>query len=114
MKHLERILASDNRLQSVPASFSDLALLQELDLRRNELKEVPASYAKLRRLQSFSLLGNDALRFPPLEAVADGTEAVMKLLCESKTCFLFIKFLFLLDQHNLLYSYIFSILDPSS
>ncbi|KAG7154472.1 E3 ubiquitin-protein ligase LRSAM1-like, partial [Homarus americanus] len=105
LKNLTIMKLSNNKLKSLPLSISELSKLQELYLSSNKFSKVPVSICALPSLRVLSLTGNnisllpkefcklqkslhqleidtDKLQSPPPAVVAEGTEAVMRHLCE--------------------------------
>ena len=74
-------------------SLSSLSSLKTLDLRSNpKLKKIPKEIAALRCLETL-LLDETAISYPDSSIVSQGTEAIMRFLCQGKF-FTFIHFVF--------------------
>nr|XP_053638262.1 E3 ubiquitin-protein ligase LRSAM1-like [Cherax quadricarinatus]XP_053638263.1 E3 ubiquitin-protein ligase LRSAM1-like [Cherax quadricarinatus]XP_053638264.1 E3 ubiquitin-protein ligase LRSAM1-like [Cherax quadricarinatus] len=105
LKNLKVLKLNNNKLKSLPLSISELTKLSELYLSSNKFSKVPVSICALPKLQMLSLSGNnisvlpkefcnlqsslckleidsDKLKSPPPAVVAEGTEAIMRYLCE--------------------------------
>jgi hypothetical protein len=66
----------------VPASLSGLSSLKTLDLRGNpKLKKIPRELCALRCLETL-LLDEGSITYPAPGLAAQGTEAVMRFLCQ--------------------------------
>jgi len=73
---------SENALKEVPVSLSSLTSLKTLDLRSNpKLKKIPKEIAALRCLETL-LLDESAITYPASSIVCQGTEAIMRFLCQ--------------------------------
>jgi E3 ubiquitin-protein ligase LRSAM1 len=73
---------SENALKEVPVSLSSLSSLKTLDLRSNpKLKKIPKEIAALRCLETL-LLDETAISYPDSSIVSQGTEAIMRFLCQ--------------------------------
>ena len=71
-------------------SLSSLASLKTLDLRSNpKLKKIPKEIAALRCLETL-LLDETAISYPDSSIVSQGTEAIMRFLCQGKFSLSFI------------------------
>ena len=63
-------------------SISSLRSLKTLDLRSNpKLKKIPKELAALQCLETF-LLDESVIIYPAATVVAQGTEAIMRFLCQ--------------------------------
>ncbi|XP_045622756.1 E3 ubiquitin-protein ligase LRSAM1 [Procambarus clarkii] len=105
LKNLRILKLGNNKLKTLPVSISELTKLKELYLSSNKLSKVPVCICALPTLQVLSLIGNnisvlpkefcklqkslhkleidtDKLQSPPAAVVAEGTEAIMRYLCE--------------------------------
>jgi len=73
---------SDNCLKELPVSISGLTSLKTLDLRNNpKLKKIPKEVASLRCLETL-LLDSHTVTYPSPALIEQGTEAVMRFLCQ--------------------------------
>jgi len=73
---------SENALKEVPVALSSLTSLKTLDLRSNpKLKKIPKEIAALRCLETL-LLDETAITYPTPSIVCQGTEAIMRFLCQ--------------------------------
>ena len=68
-------------------SISSLRSLKTLDLRSNpKLKKIPKEVAALQCLETL-LLDESTITYPAAPVVAQGTEAVMRFLCQGLSSF---------------------------
>ena len=71
--------------QEVPVALSSLTSLKTLDLRSNpKLMKIPKEIAALRCLETL-LLDETAITYPDSSIVCQGTEAIMRFLCQGKS-----------------------------
>ncbi|XP_071442686.1 E3 ubiquitin-protein ligase LRSAM1-like isoform X2 [Hetaerina americana] len=104
LKNLQILKVNSNRLKTLPDSIGDLSRLQEFDLSNNNLKTIPSTMGNLKHLQILDLRSNklkalpkelcrasflreihvdcDLLMYPPKEITRNGTQEIMKFLCQ--------------------------------
>lgn len=73
------LMANDNQIALVPASFTKLKNLQTCSFANNKLTWVPNSVGHMGSIRELSLTGND-LRSPPADIVAQGTMRILRFL----------------------------------
>lgn len=85
LTRLQLLDVSQNYLKDLPETMGKMKSLQSLNLCTNKLCSLPKSLCHVRCLKDIKI---DAEHFvyPPPEVAALGTEAIMKYLCEGKTC----------------------------
>jgi len=82
LTNLATLNLSENNLKEIPVSISSLRSLKTLDLRSNpKLKKIPKELAALQCLETV-LLDESAIIYPAATVVAQGTEAIMRFLCQ--------------------------------
>lgn len=105
LKNIKALYLQQNKLKSLPTGIGNLSSLVTLNLSENSLKELPISIAGLKNLKTLDLRSNPKLKkipkeighlqcletllldessitFPTPALVAQGTEAVMRFLCQ--------------------------------
>lgn len=108
---LKELYASNNHLKSLPTSFCKLEKMTVLDLSDNCLKCLPENIGDLTRLKVLKLNGNKSLHnlpkticcmqslvqmdldcdnfsYPPAAVIRQGTESILKFICDGMKGFI--------------------------
>lgn len=76
-----------NRLKFLPENIGNLASLQTLNLLENaDLTALPKSLCRAQRLKAI-LATPETFVYPPPDTMREGTEAIMKYICEGLYAF---------------------------
>lgn len=71
-----------NRLKCLPENIGNLTSLQTLNLLENgDLAALPKSLCRAQRVKAI-LASPETFVYPPPDTVHEGTEAIMKYICE--------------------------------
>lgn len=74
-------LFSGNRVKALPDCICTLRNLRSIDLADNPITTLPRDLCQVRPLETI-VLNADQMTFPPPDVCSQGTEAIMKYLCE--------------------------------
>jgi len=82
LAQLRTLNLANNCIKELPAAITNLANLRTLDLRNNpKLKKLPVDICRLRCLDCL-LVDPSTLTYPPPDVTDQGTEAIMRFLCQ--------------------------------
>ncbi|XP_033642845.1 E3 ubiquitin-protein ligase LRSAM1-like [Asterias rubens] len=81
LQALQTLNARGNHLKELPASICQMRSLRNLDISCNKIRELPSKLCHVRTLETLSL---DAItmKHPAAKVCSQGTESIMKSLCE--------------------------------
>ncbi|XP_076454610.1 E3 ubiquitin-protein ligase LRSAM1-like isoform X2 [Babylonia areolata] len=81
LRSLQTLNVKSNKLRDLPESLCDLPALRLLDISDNDISELPQRLACVRTLETLKL-DSAKFKYPADSICKQGTEAIMKFLCQ--------------------------------
>lgn len=86
LQKLQVLDVSNNALRVLPDNMGSLVSLQHLNISGNKVQQLPKSICHAQRLSKI-VLDTDNCIYPPRDIVEQGTEVIMKFICDGESYF---------------------------